>query len=133
MKDEYMVGIGRPKKNIWKKSENGLGRPAKPIHENRNILWNKVKKEKKCWIWQGATSLNNKGKPQGVISNCGQRYLAHRLAWEFRRGVIPPGFWISQRCGKSLCVRPDHLQLESLLPRLKAERILKRFGSNGNR
>ena len=60
-----------------------------------------------CWLWQGAMQRGAKNV-YGLFSYKGERY-AHRVSWMLNYGEIEDGKSILRRCGKSLCVRPDHL------------------------
>lgn len=59
-----------------------------------------------CRIWMGA--VNEHG--YGSLSAWGQRYKAHRAAWELHYGEKPDGH-VLHRCDVPSCVNPDHLFL----------------------
>ena len=69
----------------------------------------KVDKSDGCWMWTGAR--NRQGYGQLRTGHRGLLEMAHRLAWEFYRGPVPPGMHVLHRCDNPPCVNPDHLWL----------------------
>lgn len=65
-------------------------------------------KSGECWLWTGRTNTIN-GYVYGRFTLDGNRFYAHRLAYELWIGPIAPGCTVSQVCGHSLCCRPEHL------------------------
>lgn len=63
-----------------------------------------------CQVWLGCK--NDKG--YGVISIDGERYLAHRVAYEAAKGPIPDGLVLDHLCRNPPCVNPDHLEAVTL-------------------
>lgn len=61
-----------------------------------------------CWPFQSGSETRS-GHRQ--IWNQGRMWLAHRLAWEFVHGAVPPGQCVLHRCDNPPCVRVDHLFL----------------------
>ena len=58
-----------------------------------------------CWLWTGALY------PNGYGAVAGREQLAHRAAWRFEFGEIPPGMQVLHRCDVTFCVNPSHLFL----------------------
>lgn len=70
-------------------------------------FWALVLKGAQCWLWQGTKNPNGYGhmRVQGHFRS------AHRLAWEYSNGPIPPGLFVCHTCDTPLCMKPDHLFL----------------------
>jgi hypothetical protein len=70
--------------------------------------------EGECWDWTGAfsTSRGVKTYPALSMKVGGVRRVlkTHRVSYEAAYGPIPPGEQVHHRCGRSSCVRPEHLQ-----------------------
>lgn len=67
-----------------------------------------------CWDWQGAFSTK-RGVPTypalSMVYGGKRRVLkAHRVSFESAFGPLPSGEQVHHRCGRSVCVRPEHLQ-----------------------
>jgi len=62
-----------------------------------------------CHIWHGHLAASGYGRTHYQ----GRSWLAHRLAWTFKRGPIPEGMVLCHRCNVKNCVNPDHLVLGS--------------------
>jgi endogenous inhibitor of DNA gyrase (YacG/DUF329 family) len=58
-----------------------------------------------CWLWTGSTYSNG----YGIVSYGGQRYLAHRLAWELTYGPPPADLLVLHHCDVRPCCNPVHL------------------------
>lgn len=60
-----------------------------------------------CWVWMGGSS-NGYGqvshREPGIKS-----HGAHRIAWELRRGPVPPNKILCHKCDNPRCVRLSHL------------------------
>lgn len=74
-------------------------------------LWAKVniptapRSENMCWPWGGSTA-----KGYGQIK-VGQKVMrAHRVAFEFAHGSIPPEQVVMHTCDNPLCCNPAHLR-----------------------
>lgn len=63
--------------------------------------------EKGCWEWQG--SLGQEG--YGNFPIRGSTEKAHRIAYRFFKGPIPPGMCVCHTCDNPPCCNPDHLWL----------------------
>jgi hypothetical protein len=68
-------------------------------------IWSRVNKSGTCWHYTGATA-----RGYGWVYNPGGTRLAHRIAYEDKKGAIPVGFHIDHLCFVRDCVNPDHLE-----------------------
>lgn len=72
-------------------------------------FWEKVDKIEitGCWLWTASIKPNGYGQfavtPKAV-------HYAHRLAYEWVRGPIPPGKQLDHLCRTRHCVNPAHLE-----------------------
>lgn len=61
-----------------------------------------------CWLWQGHRSPDGYGQ----ISVRGRRLaLTHRVAYELKKGAIPPGMFVLHSCDNPPCCNPAHLRV----------------------
>ncbi len=65
-----------------------------------------------CFIFVGGVN----GSGYGCFAfhvECGKKVTktAHRVAWEFANGPIPPGLHVCHKCDTPCCANPDHLFL----------------------
>ena len=58
----------------------------------------------KCRLWMGTREHG-----YGKLEIRGKQKRAHRVAWEFRHGEIPPEVCILHKCDVRACVEDDHL------------------------
>ncbi|EIB9142686.1 HNH endonuclease [Salmonella enterica] len=84
------------------------------LHELKNRFLAKVdinsvyvpeNMETECHIWMAGKSCRGYGR----ISVNGKVVKAHRLSYEFRKGIIPEGKVVIHLCDNPSCVNPDHL------------------------
>lgn len=84
------------------------GRPREPLEAR---FWAKVDRwdPDHCWLWTGA--LNGHGYAQiGMGGRGAEQRGAHRVAYEFLVGAIPPGRQLDHLCKVRNCVNPKHLE-----------------------
>lgn len=82
------------------------GRTRVPLQER---FWPKVEVRglDECWLWTG--SLDSGGYGQIGIKDGERPGRAHRLAYEWANGPIPPGKQVNHTCDVRSCVNPSHL------------------------
>lgn len=73
-------------------------------------FWSKVDKTGNCWLWIGGVGSGRYGSFRVSGGRKGSRAVwAHRWSFERAVGPIAAGMAIVARCGRSLCVNPQHL------------------------
>lgn len=60
-----------------------------------------------CIIWTGVKQSRGYGR----ITISGERFLAHRIAYERKHGYVPEHLDVHHKCGNKLCINTDHLEL----------------------
>lgn len=76
-----------------------------------------------CHEWTGSRNSHGYGYFR--------RDSAHRWAWRFAHGAVPPGLFVCHHCDNPSCVRPDHLfvgsQADNMQDAARKGRIRNRF------
>ena len=88
----------------------------------------RVQRGPDCWLWIGA--LDRKG--YGVFTIGRRTIKAHRAAYEFTHGPIPPRLCVLHRCDTPPCVRYDHLFLGTRADN-EADKVTKGRQARGER
>ena len=93
---------------------------ARPTLADR--FWDKVAMgfDSGCWLWTGTAGV------YGLIWHDGRPIGAHVASWLIHNGPVPEGMEICHRCHTPLCVRPDHLRVDT-----HAENMAERFRREG--
>ena len=79
-------------------------------------FWSNVDKSGECWIWipskdpskYGSFGVSDIGERE-QLGITGPTAVAHRAAYIFDVGPIPPGLLVCHECDTPACVRPAHL------------------------
>jgi len=64
-----------------------------------------------CWIWRGSTTAYGYGNIRVGGRGTQVAIYAHRLAYEYFVGPIPPGLLVCHACDNPPCTNPAHLWL----------------------
>src|SRR5438552_3933780 len=82
-------------------------------------FWSKVDRSggpTACWPWTAGT--DKQGRGIFWVKDLDKNVLAHRLAWEDKRGAIPDGNRCRQDCGNFICCNDAHMSLDCPYARL---------------
>lgn len=96
----------------------GSGISVEPVSYNTKMstlqdrFWAKVFKTDGCWNWTGAHDITGYGRI-GAGGSAGKILSAHRLSYEWFKGLIPDGCHVMHTCDNPRCVRPEHLKIGS--------------------
>lgn len=68
----------------------------------------------RCWQWTGCVvaRYGQIGLGHPSTPNC-KRWKTHRFSWELHFGPVPDHLRVCHKCDNPLCVRPDHLTLQT--------------------
>ena len=93
--------------------------PTAPLRERFESKYT-AGAEDECWEWQASTTAGGYGQiARGRPAGKHLPLYAHRLAWEYARGPIPPGFTIDHLCRNRRCVNPAHLEPVTMTENLR--------------
>jgi hypothetical protein len=91
--------------------------------------WVQVGAVEECWPWTFTRDTHGYGR----INLDGQKYYAHRLAWEISHGKRAGAWKIRHRCDNPCCCNPAHLfrgtQKQNMREAISRGRLL--FGPDG--
>lgn len=76
---------------------------------NIELFWNKVKQDGTCWRWTGVIAWNGYGSHSSWEDGKTRKYRAHRVAYNYMIGEIPPGLDLDHLCRNRWCVNPYHM------------------------
>ncbi len=102
------------------------GKPRRPLWDR---FWEQVLLQKTtdgCWEWIGAKQPSGYGRI-GSGGDGGKVLMAHRVAYEFMVGPIPPGLQIDHLCRNKSCVNPAHLEAVTHRENMIRAGMLKRI------
>lgn len=94
------------KKRRWRDPSDLSKSPARPWMSDEERFWAQVLMVESCWEWTGPRSNG-----YGRIRAAGRNMLAHRYAYELRKGPIPADLTVDHLCRNRGCVNPDHMEL----------------------
>lgn len=85
-----------------------------------------------CWDWVGSKYRYGYGHFRRKIHGKWVMYKAHRYAYEYYRGPIPPNKMVLHSCDNPSCVNPEHLHYGSAQDNINdmISRGRKRLGRN---
>jgi hypothetical protein len=65
-----------------------------------------------CWIWTGQVSNSGYGRIMEARDH-GDTGMVSAQSASYRAfiGPVPAGYLVKQRCGRRLCINPEHLEL----------------------
>jgi hypothetical protein len=74
--------------------------------KDKTRFWKYVDKSNECWNWKGYVF-----RGYGLMHCHGAPRAVHRLSYLLSKGSIDDDLEISHKCGNSVCVKPEHLDL----------------------
>lgn len=79
-----------------------------------------------CWLWAGHTDECGYGRVRAPVKT-----RAHRMAYLWNVGPIPPGYVVMHKCDTPACVNHNHLVAATQLDNI-ADRVRKGRSSGGS-
>ncbi|MGH6729108.1 MAG: HNH endonuclease signature motif containing protein [Sphingomicrobium sp.] len=73
-------------------------------------FWEKVKRERRCWLWQAGKGNHGYGIFHVRKDGRERQWKAHRLAYETLVGRVPKGLELDHTCKNPACVNPKCLE-----------------------
>lgn len=86
-----------------------------------------IKRDTKCWEWQGAKTRTGYGR----MKVKGQAWMAHRYMYTLSKGEIPEGLVVMHKCDNPCCINPEHLTVGTQKDNMEDCKRKGRLGPRG--